>query len=175
MRTAELEALLFIAGRPLAMQAIAQHLSTTVEEAEHEVKVLQAVYEERKSGLVVTRINNDVQLATAPACSSLVQHFLQEEVQSDLTRPSLETLTIISYRGPLSKPELEQLRGVNCSLILRNLAVKGLISCETKQGIEYYSVSFEFLKLLGVPSPQELPDYARLHEKLEAAMVPPPA
>ena len=64
------------------------------------------------------------------------------------------------------------MRGVNCTLILRNLAMKGLVTSETKGGIEYYHVSFEFMKLLGITSIQELPDYARLHEKLETVGVP---
>ena len=153
------------------MAAIAQHLGITIEETEHEVKSLANMYEEHKRGVMITRLGNEVQLTTATSCSALMQQFLQSEVQSDLTRPSLETLTILSYRGPLSKLELENLRGVNCTLILRNLAIKGLVSCETKGGIEYYSVSFEFMKLLGLANIEELPDYQRLHEKLEAVGV----
>ncbi len=173
MMTAQLEALLYTAGRPLSVNMLAQHLHTTVEETETMLTALACKYEEQGSGLCITRINSEVQLATAPSCSPIIQEFLQQEVQSELTRPSLETLTILSYRGPLSKLELENLRGVNCTLILRNLAIKGLVTSETKQGMEYYRVSFEFLTLLGIADISELPDYARLNQKLEAVAVKP--
>jgi len=76
----------------------------------------------------------------------------------------LETLTIIAYRGPVTRPEMEQIRGVNCSQILRNLLIKGLVEMEEKNKEPYYSISVDFLKYLGVSNIQELPDYDKLHQ-----------
>jgi segregation and condensation protein B len=77
----------------------------------------------------------------------------------------LETLTIIAYRGPVTRAELEQIRGVNCSIILRNLAMRGLITTASdKQTMQVtYSITFDFLKFLGLQQQSELPDYEKLN------------
>ena len=81
-------------------------------------------------------------------------------------------MTIIAYRGPIAKYELERIRGVNCSLIIRNLLLRGLI--EEKSGREgqdsLYSVTPDFLRFLGLSRAPDLPDYERLsrHESLES-------
>jgi segregation and condensation protein B len=84
----------------------------------------------------------------------------------ELTRPQLETLTIIAYRGPITKPEIEQIRGINCSLIIRNLLMRGLVeeaeSAEKLQPV--YSVSGDFVRHLGLHAIGELPEYASFHE-----------
>ncbi len=82
----------------------------------------------------------------------------------------METLTIIAYRGPIAKSELEQIRGINCSLILRNLMIKGLIEeerDEKRMNIKY-RVSIDFIRYLGINKVEELPDYQKLfnHENL---------
>ena len=83
----------------------------------------------------------------------------------ELTRPSLETLTIIAYRGPITKPEIEQIRGINCSLILRNLALRGLIeeADDAARLQPVYTVSVKFLRHLGIHAASELPQYEDLH------------
>ena len=77
----------------------------------------------------------------------------------------METLTIIAYRGPITRLELEQIRGVNCSLILRNLMIKGLIEEERdgKRMVSDYRVSLNFTRYLGINKIEDLPDYQKLH------------
>jgi segregation and condensation protein B len=86
----------------------------------------------------------------------------------------LETLTIVSYRGPITKPVLEQIRGVNCSLILRNLLIRGLIERleSTKTQMPKYQVMHEFIKFLGMSSVKDLPEYEKLstHETLDEVL-----
>ena len=82
----------------------------------------------------------------------------------ELTRPQLEALTTSAYCGPITKAELEQIRGVNCSLVLRNLKIRGLVnSNETKDGMEGFSITLNFLKFLGVSEIKSLPNYEKLH------------
>jgi len=69
-------------------------------------------------------------MTTAKESSEIVEKFLKEELTGEMTRPQLETLTIIAYRGPMTKMEIEQIRGVNCSLILRNLLMRGLVEAK---------------------------------------------
>jgi segregation and condensation protein B len=95
----------------------------------------------------------------------VVRGFVKEDVSGELTRPSLETLTIIAYRGPVTKPEIEQIRGVNCSLILRNLLMRGLVEEreEASRLQPMYTVSSDFLRHLGLSSLSELPSYGEFH------------
>ena len=83
---------------------------------------------------------------------------IEEQIISELTQPQLEALTIIAYRGPITKLELETIRGVNCSLILRNLLIKGLITANGGK----YQITVKFMQHLGISSVEELPDYDRL-------------
>lgn len=104
-------------------------------------------------------------MTTAPEHAELVASFVEEDLHGELTRPQLETLTVIAYRGPITKSELEQVRGVHCGLILRNLMMRGLIQTEedpTKLQM-VYTVTMDFLRTLGVASLAELPEYETLH------------
>jgi len=105
-------------------------------------------------------------MVSSPDNSKIIAEFIQGETSGELTRPSLEALTIIAYRGPISKMDLERIRGVNCSLILRNLLMRGLINYQKSSQKEetYYSVSLEFLRFLGINDIKELPDYEKLSQ-----------
>ncbi len=98
--------------------------------------------------------------------AKLVQKYLEDETSGELSQPSLEALTIIAYRGPISKTELERIRGVNCSLILRNLLLRGLIEEKSSASSEdrIYNVSLDFIRFLGIESIEQLPDYQRLNK-----------
>jgi len=129
---------------------------------------LQEKYNNDESGLRILENKKvkqkEYQMITSPEVRATVEKFVKEEVTGELTRASLETLTIIAYRGPVTRPEMEQIRGVNCSQILRNLLIKGLVELEEKNKEPYYSISVDFLKYLGVSSVKELPDYEKLHQ-----------
>jgi len=109
------------------------------------------------------RHGQEVALVTAPQHTNLVKEFLKKEELGDLTRPQLEALAVIAYRGPISKGELEQIRGVNCSLILRNLQIRGLVEQVGGEKIPAYQVTIDLIKFLGINNPAALPDYDRLH------------
>jgi segregation and condensation protein B len=105
-------------------------------------------------------------LVTLPEAADDIRAVLKAEVRAELSRPSLEALAILAYRGPLTRPELEQIRGVQSSLILRNLLLRGLIEMksEVRLGQPVYGVTADFLKYLGLASLEELPDFAMLHQ-----------
>lgn len=159
-----LESLLFISNRPLAAKRLAELVGETTEQVERALEELRSDYGQRKGGVRIIVQGKAYQMTTAPEHASLVRKFLKEEQLSELTKPGLETLSIIAYRGPISKPELEEIRGVNCSLILRNLAIRGLVEkIEDKTKLlPRYQVTHDFLRYLGVSSPRELPDYEKL-------------
>ncbi len=105
-------------------------------------------------------------MVTSGESSGLVREFIKDETTGELTRPSLEALTIIAYRGPVSKTDIDRIRGINCSLILRNLLIRGLIEAkrDNKRNETYYDLSFDFLRHLGLNNIKELPDYEKLHQ-----------
>lgn len=162
---AQLESLLFVAIKPLSLKELSKLTSAKDKEIEEALKNLALFYKENKSGLSLVENGKQYQLTTSSENSALIQDFLKDETSGELSQPSLEALTIIAYRGPIGKLELEKIRGVNCSLIIRNLLLRGLI--EEKYNKEkdenYYVVTHDFIRFLGLGNLGELPDYEKLH------------
>lgn len=159
------ESILFIAAKPLTLAKLSEITETPKTEVETALAELMKKYAADNGGVQLNRLGQSYQLATVGAASSVVQKFLEEEEKKELTKPSLETLTIIAYRGPVTKAELEQIRGVHCGLILRNLLIRGLIETAetTATGETRYQVTFDFLHYLGLREVRELPDYETLN------------
>ncbi len=169
-RSAELEALLFVATKSLSLKSVAEVLHCTVPEVEEIVNSLEAEYRDSARGIQIVRQGASVQLMSHPRFGPLVAALYREETTGELTRPSLETLTIIAYRGPIRKSELDQIRGVNCALILRNLLLRGLVQEEESgpapQGAgqeRLYALTMDCLRFLGITNINQLPDYEVLH------------
>ncbi|MFH1098665.1 MAG: SMC-Scp complex subunit ScpB [Candidatus Uhrbacteria bacterium] len=160
-----IEALLFLADRPLTIRKVAEFLGTDQDAAREAIEVFQATWNARGGGTVVLLHDNAAQVVTAPDLHEFVETYARDEVRGELTRPQLETLTVIVYRGPITKAELEQIRGVHCGLILRNLLIRGLIEQRRDQQRheDIYTASMDFLRHLGVTNVHELPNYEVLH------------
>lgn len=160
-----IESLLFVSTRPQSAKKLSELAGVEVREAEEALESLVAAYSGRDGGVVLVKTGNDYQLMTSPDSAVTVQQYLRDEMTGELSRPSLETLTIIAYRGPVTKAEIEQIRGVNCTLILRNLLMRGLVESEEdkKLLITRYRVSMDFLRFLGVSMIEDLPDFAALN------------
>ncbi|MCX7778704.1 MAG: SMC-Scp complex subunit ScpB [Patescibacteria group bacterium] len=158
-----LEAILFVSDRPLSKKELAKITKKPLEEIEAAIDELMKEYQSEERGIIILNKEDKFQLATNPSVSELVKKFLDYEMKEEITPAALETLAIIAYRGPITKEELDQIRGVNCSIILRHLMVKGLID-ELKENEKIlYNISFDFLKHLGLRSQKELPDYEKFH------------
>lgn len=163
--TAQIEALLFVAGKPLTAKKIGELMGAKESEVETALKELQTQSQERGGGVQIFSTGKSWQMGTAGEAAPVVERFVKEEFSGELTRPQLETLTVIAYRGPISKYELEIIRGVHCGLILRNLLIRGLLDEEydAKKKETKYRISMDFLRHLGLRSPAELPEYEKLH------------
>lgn len=165
MTRAHLEALLFVSSKPFTIKGLAKLVQSDEEKVEGWLDELSELYNDSDRGVRVVRNGNDVQLLSSPDCRELVEEFLKEEITGELTRPQLETLTIIAYRGPISKPDIEQIRGINCTLILRNLEWRGLIE-ETDMStpeIPAYRVTMDFVRYLGLSSIEQLPQFEAMN------------
>lgn len=161
----QIESLLFVSSQPVSVARLARATGVKPKEAESALAALAAKYRrEKDTGMMLVEVGEAYQLVTHGANAAVVADFLKSDVTGELSEPSLETLTIIAYRGPMSKAELEQIRGVNCSLILRNLLMRGLVTRQERAGdIMWYQVSADFVRFLGLSGVKELPDYAKLH------------
>mgnify|MGYP001582748920 CR=1 FL=1 len=170
---AKLEALLFASAKPCTVKRLAEITGVDADDVKKGLDALAVRLEESGSGLMLVRHGHEAELVTRPDVAEMVGALLKAEAYGELTRPSLEALTILAYRGPLTRPELEQVRGVQSSLILRNLLLRGLIEEheETRLGQSTYGVTVDFLRALGVSSVSELPDYEDLRGNATVADV----
>lgn len=165
---AQVESLLFVSSRMLKKERLQKFLKCTAAELTSALTALQQEYSERKSGICLMLDTERVQLITSPEQAEIVKAYLKDERTGELSRPSLETLAIIAYRGPVAKAEIELIRGVNCSLIIRNLLIRGLIieKQDVKKGVPVYQATFEFMQFLGVRELAELPDFQKLNQDI---------
>ncbi len=162
----KIESLLFISAKPMAIKQLSSLVKKENKEVEKICGELIEEYKKNKSGIQIVKNNSKYQMVSSPENAKIVQDFIKDETTGELTRPSLETLTIIAYREPISKLDLERIRGVNCSLILRNLLLRGLIEYkfDKKKRETYYNISFDFIRFLGINDINQLPDYERLNK-----------
>lgn len=161
MVTTTIEAVLFAAAKPIKLSDLRKHLDVSEEVVREAVDDIAVRFNVDESGIHLMEQGGAVQLVSNARVGEAVAKFLKKEASGPLTRPSLETLTIIAYRGPITKPEIEMIRGVNCALILRNLLIRGFVTEEQdKERLQpVYRVSHEFLQALGCRRLEELPDY----------------
>ncbi|MFA5886499.1 MAG: SMC-Scp complex subunit ScpB [Patescibacteria group bacterium] len=160
----QLESLLFVSLKPLTLKDLASLTDTKIKEVEAAANELFLDYQAGDRGLTLIKNNQQYQLTTSAANSAVVQKLLKDETSGELSQPSLEALTIIAYRGPIAKLELDRIRGVNCSLIIRNLLLRGLIeeSFDKTKNENFYTITNDFIRFLGLRQLSDLPDYDKL-------------
>jgi len=166
MLTTNIEAILFAAAKPISKEQLRKQFEISPEVLEESVADIQNRYNNATSGIHLLEHEGKVQFVTNPDAAESVTTFLKKDATSPLTKPSLETLTVIAYRGPVTRPEIEQIRGVNCGIILRNLLIRGFIEEEQdKTKLQMvYTVSMDFMRKLGLTHLEELPQFEAFHE-----------
>jgi len=173
MLTTTIESILFAAAKPLTLKQIQQYFDLTEEVVVEALEDIAKRYNRETSGIHLLEQEGKVQFVSNSDAAEDVRGFLKKDATSPLTKPSLETLTVIVYKGPITRPELEQIRGVNCGIILRNLLIRGFI--EENQDAErlqaVYTVSMDFMRKLGVTHLEELPEFKELREQLATQMI----
>lgn len=157
------ESVLFISGEPVKIARIAKISGAAVPEVENAIMVLKAEYSHR--GIIIIEKDKAIQMATHPENAEIISTLLKCEIQEGLSKAALEVLSIVAYRGPISRAEIEAIRGVNCSFTLRTLLMRGLLerTDNPKDNRAYlYGISFDFLKKMGLEKNQDLPDWEKL-------------
>ncbi len=161
--TSALESILFVASKPLTIQSLARALEVSEGDIEGALTHIGEKFT-GISGIHYLRVEDRIQLVTNPENALMVEKFTARDILGELTRAQLETLTVIGYRGPITRPEIEEIRGVNCAVILRTLLIRDLIDeQESKESVlPLYTLSISALRHLGVSRVEDLPDYDQI-------------
>ena len=165
-----LESLLLVQGDPIGVKKLSEIIGVKKKEVQEALDDLSREYQDNQKGWQLIQQNNKVQLTTVSQNSSYVERLVKVEKEAALSPAARETLAIIAYKGPLTRSQIDLIRGVNSAFILRNLLIRGLIektSSRSKLKGNVYKVSAEFLKGLGVSRVEELPDYEKLNQSEE--------
>ena len=158
-----LEALLFVAPGPVPPAQLAAAMALPVAEVEKLLDDLDTQYNrpDLEHGLRLQRYRGRVQLTTAPQTALMVEQFLGLDASSRLSHAALETLAIVLYRQPVTRPQIDAIRGVNSDAVLHNLLLKGLIQevgrAEAPGRPILYGATSECLQYFGLSSLAELP------------------
>ena len=166
----QIEAILFFKGEPVSRKKLADVLKVGQTEINEGVEKLKENLKNR--GVVLMEKDNEIALGTAPELSKLIEDLQKEELNKDLSKASLETLSIVLYKNGATRAEIDYIRGVNSSFTLRALSVRGLVEkiTDPKDNRRYlYKPSFETLSFMGVKSVEELPEYEEVNNGIEIA------
>ena len=164
-RIVKLQALLLTSGGGIPKKRLATLLSCKEGRLTALLKEAQERY--KTSGILIVDDGAQVSLATDPSLLPFLAETEKGERELPLSRASQETLAVISYAGPLSKGDIDFIRGVNTSYTLRRLLVRGLIR---RSPGRTFSVSADLLVHLGISSVEDLPDYEQIHASLREAI-----
>lgn len=174
-RAGIVEAILFVTGNAVEAAEIARALGLSDEEMDEALNELESECDFERRGVRLLRYGKHVQLATRTEYAPFVERLLQPVQQQTLSQAILETLAVIAYRQPVTKGEVEEIRGVKCDYSVQALLGKGLIEeqgrRETLGRPILYGTTDAFLRHFGIGSLEELPeiDFSGLSEKLRAA------
>lgn len=123
-----IEAILYVAGEPVPVRELARALNLETDELNHELDRIRDAYDFEQRGFVIKRFGNQVQLGTRAMYAQDVIRLLQPVQQQSLSQAAMETLAVIAYKQPVTRAEIEAVRGVKCDYSLQSLTVKGLIT-----------------------------------------------
>jgi len=167
--SAQLEAILFWKAEPVSFKKLAELLKVDVPTVKTTVQELENALNGR--GLTIVQTDQEVMLGTAKELSSLIEQLTKEELTRDLGKAGLETLSIVLYQGPISRADIDYIRGVNSQFILRNLLVRGLVERVDNPNDArsfLYKTSLQLLAHLGLSKVEDLPEYAGVRTDIEA-------
>ena len=167
-----LEAILFVAGEPVAVADLARALEVGEMEIMHAVEALERECERR--GVTVRR--DHLRMETRPEYAPYVERLLQPVQRQTLSQTAMETLAVIAYRQPVTKGEVEQVRGVKCDYSVQSLLHKGLIKeAGRKEALGrpiLYATTDRFLEHFGISDIRELPPLPDVQEKVDEPLTP---
>lgn len=166
----ELEAIIFLGGDENKIKDLAKFFKISVEDM---LKIINELKDDRKDSGINIEVSADlVYLATNPLYGEVINNYFEQEAKpKKLSSASIETLSIIAYKQPVTKSEIESIRGVSVDRIIATLEERNFVrNCgrqENGRRANLYEVTEKFLAYLGVKKITELPDYEELQEKIK--------
>lgn len=166
----KIEAVLFFKGEPVTLKKLGESLKVSPGEVIEAIGILKSSLSER--GIVLMERDQEYFLGTSPELSALIEELQKEELNKELSKAALETLSIILYKNGAGRALIDYIRGVNSSFTLRALSVRGLVekTPDPKDNRRYvYKPTFELLSFMGVKSVEELPDYEEVSKSINVS------
>ncbi|MAZ29997.1 SMC-Scp complex subunit ScpB [bacterium] len=160
-----LEVILFFKAQPVAKAVLAKQLNVSAEALAEAIAVLKERLEAGATRLLET--DSELSLVTAPEHDALIEDLRRDELKRDIGKAGAETLAIVLYRGPITRGEIDRIRGVNSSYILRTLMVRGLIERGSSSKRVEYRATSDLLAHLGITAKTALPNYEQVLNQLD--------
>ncbi len=167
----QIESILFWKAEPVKISELAKILSVNETQIVEAANSLNSNLENR--GIQLLNDGKELSLITAAENGPLIETLLKEELNKELSKAALETLSIILYKGPIKRSEIDYIRGVNSQFIMRNLMIRGLVEKEINPEDErgfYYKASNDLLNFMGIKSVAEMPEYEKVRTDIENFM-----
>ncbi len=167
----KIEAILFVESALVDISDMAEKLGIECQDCQRALEELKTSYREKQAIFDIILIDGKAQLVTRKELTAFIKDYFKKNNSNNnnFSPAMLEVLSIIAYKNPIKKAEIEKIRGVNCSLVLRKLLIMGLINqIKNKSSLEsfLYSPSLKLFRKLGISRLEDLPDYDKLSKNL---------
>ncbi len=167
--SAKIEAILFWKAEPVSIKKLSSLLQTDEKSIRTGIAELESALQGR--GLSLIQTDSEVALGTAKEMSPVIEQLTKDELTRDLGKAGLETISIVLYQGPISRADIDYIRGVNSQFILRNLLIRGLVErvdnpADARSFL--YKPTLELLAHLGTAKIEDLPEYQAIRSDIEA-------
>ncbi len=153
-----IESILFVAEKPVSIKELAEISGTFVPQVQQSLAFLIEAYKDK--GINIVRKGNFVQFSTSSKNTKFIAKYLNENIQKKLSKEALETLAIIFYRQPITRAEIEKIRGVDSESVLQHLQIKCLIAAVERKKIPgkpiVYGTTMEFVQYFGLDNLKKL-------------------
>lgn len=170
----KIEAILFWKAEPVPLKKLASLLGADLKAVKEGLDALEQSLKGR--GIALVRTDDEAMLGTARELSPLIEQMTKDELTRDLGKAGLETLSIILYQGPISRADIDYIRGVNSQFILRSLLIRGLVERVDNPDDArsfLYKPTLDLLAHLGISKIEDLPEYAQVRNDIAAFTCPP--
>lgn len=164
----KIEALLFFKGEAMKIKELVKLLDVNNDIIKEALDKLKEKLSDR--GISLIQKEDEIMLATSPEMSDLIEQIRKDELAKDLGKAGAETLAIVLYKGPITRAEIDYIRGVNSTFILRNLLIRGLVEkvSNPKDNRSFlYKPTIELLSFLGIKNIKELPEFDIVQDELK--------
>lgn len=165
---AQIESILFFKASPVSINELVNILSVSKSDIQNAVATLSDKLQDR--GVSLVQVDGSLTIGTDSEMSDVINGLRKEDIEKDLGKAGIETLTIILYRSPITRAQIDYIRGVNSTFILRTLLVRGLVKRVTNpkdQRSYQYKPTLDLLQYLGVQKVQDMPEYESVQKEID--------